>query len=121
MAGPCSWMRIKVVACDGAPTHVTWRPARPGKSGLRSAGWLKTSMEWAFDDTPRGTGMNLNTIEDVRHATAVNGDLQWREGDSWLAGGTWLYSEPQPHLRRLLDLRAFDWPALEVSDDGLRI
>jgi len=65
--------------------------------------------------------MNLNTIEDVRGGTAVNGDLEWREGDSWLAGGTWLFSEPQPHLRRLLDLRAFDWPPLEVRDDGLRI
>jgi hypothetical protein len=21
-------------------------------------------------------------------------------GDAWLAGGTWLFSEPQPHLRR---------------------
>jgi len=65
--------------------------------------------------------MNLNTIEEVRGGTAVNGDLEWREGDSWLAGGTWLFSEPQPHLRRLLDLRAFDWPPLEVRDDGLRI
>jgi CO/xanthine dehydrogenase FAD-binding subunit len=78
-------------------------------------------MHRAFDDTPRGFDMNLNTIEEVRSATAVNGDLQWREGDSWLAGGTWLFSEPQPHLRRLLDLRTLDWPALEVSDDGLRI
>jgi CO/xanthine dehydrogenase FAD-binding subunit len=66
--------------------------------------------------------MNLNTIEEVRSATAVNGgDVQWREGDSWLAGGTWLFSEPQPHLRRLLDLRTLGWPSLEVSDDGLRI
>ena len=66
--------------------------------------------------------MNLNTIEEVRAATAADGgDLQWREGDSWLAGGTWLYSEPQSHLRRLLDLRALGWPALEISDDGLHI
>jgi CO/xanthine dehydrogenase FAD-binding subunit len=66
--------------------------------------------------------MNLNTIEEVRSATAVNGGAgEWREGDSWLAGGTWLFSEPQPHLRRLLDLRALDWSPLEVDDDGLRI
>jgi CO/xanthine dehydrogenase FAD-binding subunit len=66
--------------------------------------------------------MNLNTIEEVRSATVVNGgDLKWREGDSWLAGGTWLFSEPQPHLRRLIDLHGFGWEPLEVSDEGLRI
>ncbi|MBW3634676.1 MAG: FAD binding domain-containing protein [Chloroflexi bacterium] len=65
--------------------------------------------------------MNLNTIEEVRGATAVDGIAQWQDGDSWLAGGTWLFSEPQPHLRRLLDLHAFGWSALEVSDEGLRI
>jgi CO/xanthine dehydrogenase FAD-binding subunit len=79
-------------------------------------------MHRAFENIPKGSGMNLNTIEEVRSATAVNGgDVEWREGDSWLAGGTWLYSEPQPHLRRLLDLRTLDWPPLEVSEDGLRI
>ena len=60
--------------------------------------------------------MNLNTIEEVRSATAVDGGaVEWREGDSWLAGGTWLFSEPQPHLRRLLDLRTLGWPPLEVE------
>ena len=66
--------------------------------------------------------MNLNTIEEVRTATATqNGEFAWREGDSWLAGGTWLYSEPQPHLRRLIDLHGFNWEPLQVSDAGLRI
>ena len=66
--------------------------------------------------------MNLTTIEEVRSATAVgDGELEWREGDSWLAGGTWLFSEPQPHLRRLLDLREFGWDPLEESGEGLRI
>ena len=66
--------------------------------------------------------MNLNTIEEVRGATAVTTpDFTWKDGDSWLAGGTWLFSEPQPHLRRLLDLRDFGWTPLEVTDAGLRI
>jgi CO/xanthine dehydrogenase FAD-binding subunit len=66
--------------------------------------------------------MNLNTIEEVRSAAATsNGDFSWRDGDSWLAGGTWLFSEPQPHLRRLIDLRGFGWEPLEVRDEGLRI
>ena len=66
--------------------------------------------------------MNLNTITEVRDATAVDGGSSlWQAGDSWLAGGTWLFSEPQPHLRRLLDLRALGWEPLTVDDDGLRI
>lgn len=66
--------------------------------------------------------MNLNTITEVRDATAVSGgDAPWQDGDSWLAGGTWLFSEPQPHLRRLLDLRSLGWEPLTVEDDGLRI
>jgi CO/xanthine dehydrogenase FAD-binding subunit len=66
--------------------------------------------------------VNLNTITEVRDATAVsNGAVPWQDGDSWLAGGTWLFSEPQAHLRRLLDLRALGWEPLSISDDGLRI
>ena len=66
--------------------------------------------------------MNLNTITEIRRMTG-NGDedFDWREGDSWLAGGTWLFSEPQPHLRRLLDLQGFSWESLVVSEQGLQI
>jgi CO/xanthine dehydrogenase FAD-binding subunit len=45
----------------------------------------------------------------------------WRPGDAWLGGGTWLFSEPQPQLRRLLDLHAFGWEPLTVSEAGLEI
>jgi CO/xanthine dehydrogenase FAD-binding subunit len=66
--------------------------------------------------------VNLNTITEVRRVTG-NGDedFDWREGDSWLAGGTWLFSEPQPHLRRLLDLQGVDWEPLVVGEQGLQI
>ena len=56
----------------------------------------------------------ITEVADPRSAT-------WRDGDAWLAGGTWLFSEPQPGLRRLLDLRAFGWPALRAGADGLEI
>lgn len=66
--------------------------------------------------------MNLNTIEEVRPATATaEAGFAWQAGDSWLAGGTWLFSEPQANLKRLLDLRDFAWPPLEISGNGLRI
>jgi CO/xanthine dehydrogenase FAD-binding subunit len=45
----------------------------------------------------------------------------WRDGDAWLAGGTWLFSEPQPSITRLLDLASYDWPPITETDDGLEI
>jgi CO/xanthine dehydrogenase FAD-binding subunit len=45
----------------------------------------------------------------------------WQRGSAWLAGGTWLFSEPQPALRILVDLAPLGWPALEQSPAGLRI
>jgi hypothetical protein len=62
--------------------------------------------------------MDLNTIVE---AGAARLDEPWRDGDAWLAGGTYLFSEPQPHLRRLRDLTALDWPALTVTASGLEI
>lgn len=38
-----------------------------------------------------------------------------------LAGGTWLFSEPQLHLRRLIDLSGLGWQPLTVTDAGLSI
>lgn len=66
--------------------------------------------------------MDLNTIREVRRLNK-HGDetIDWREGDAWLAGGTWLFSEPQPHLRRLLDMGGLNWEPLTVSEQGLRI
>jgi CO/xanthine dehydrogenase FAD-binding subunit len=45
----------------------------------------------------------------------------WQSGDAWLGGGTWLFSEPQPSLRRLIDLQGLRWEPLRVSDQGLSI
>ncbi|MGC1783664.1 MAG: FAD binding domain-containing protein [Acidobacteriaceae bacterium] len=45
----------------------------------------------------------------------------WKPGFAWLAGGTWLFSEPQVGTNVLIDLGALGWPALTVSPDGLEI
>jgi CO/xanthine dehydrogenase FAD-binding subunit len=62
--------------------------------------------------------MDLGTIDDL-----VSGALpaDWRPGDAWLAGGTWLFSEPQAHLSRLIDLTDLKWPALAIDETGLLI
>jgi CO/xanthine dehydrogenase FAD-binding subunit len=64
--------------------------------------------------------MDLNTITEIGRPTCRNDLTDWRNGDAWLAGGTWLFSEPQPALTRLIDLAALGWPALEIGA-GLRI
>ena len=46
---------------------------------------------------------------------------EWRQGYSWLAGGTWLFSEPQPATDTLIDLDQLNWPAIEPSSAGVDI
>jgi CO/xanthine dehydrogenase FAD-binding subunit len=65
--------------------------------------------------------MDLNTITEVTHPRTRAQLPNWTAGDAWLAGGTWLFSEPQVHLTRLIDLTDFKWPALTVSESGLAI
>lgn len=45
----------------------------------------------------------------------------WRAGDAFLAGGTWLFSEPQNRLTRLIDLSTLGRPPLRATDAGLEI
>jgi CO/xanthine dehydrogenase FAD-binding subunit len=54
-------------------------------------------------------GMDLNTITDVVMPRGRADLPSWQAGDAWLGGGTWLYSEPQPALRRMVDLTALAW------------
>lgn len=42
-------------------------------------------------------------------------------GDAVLAGGTWLFSEPQPHLTRLVDLAGLQWPAVTRTAEGVEL
>jgi CO/xanthine dehydrogenase FAD-binding subunit len=61
--------------------------------------------------------VDLNGVTEFAPAT----DATWRDGDAWLGGGTWLFSQPQPRLTRLLDLHAFGWTPVEESGDGVLI
>jgi CO/xanthine dehydrogenase FAD-binding subunit len=58
--------------------------------------------------------VDLNGVTEFAPAT----DVTWRDGDAWLAGGTWLLSQPQPRVTRLLDLHAFGWTPLREDGDG---
>jgi CO/xanthine dehydrogenase FAD-binding subunit len=65
--------------------------------------------------------VDLNTVQAV--VTPRNRAELWplEPTDALLAGGTWLFSEPQPHLRRLVDLSALDWPPITLSDNGIEL
>src|SRR5260370_1293317 len=62
--------------------------------------------------------MDLNTIAEIARPNGNGKGIDWRDGDAWLAGGTWLFSEPQPHLRRLIDLHPLGWEPLTVGESG---
>jgi len=65
--------------------------------------------------------VNLNTIAEVKRPTSADQVSDWHDGYAWLAGGTWLFSEPQLATDTLIDLEGMGWPALTTSRDGLEI
>src|ERR1700731_2959377 len=72
-----------------------------------------------FEST--SVSMDLNTIIEVAHPQTRAQLPFWTAGDAWLAGGTWLFSEPQSDLKRLIDLADLKWPALTTGEAGLSI
>ena len=65
--------------------------------------------------------MDLNTVSEVARPSARDEIPDWHDSDAWLAGGTWLFSEPQPNVRRLIDLEGLRWDPLRVTEAGLTI
>ena len=65
--------------------------------------------------------MDLNTITEVRRPSSADAITKWENGFSWLAGGTWLFSEPQITTHTLIDLETLRWASLQMSEDGLEI
>jgi CO/xanthine dehydrogenase FAD-binding subunit len=68
-----------------------------------------------------GFSMDLNTITAIARPTRAEEVTTWRPGLAWLAGGTWLFSEPQPNLDTLIDLHGLNWATLSVVDNDLEI
>lgn len=65
--------------------------------------------------------VDLNNVEVID--TPLRRDELWPlgPGDAVLAGGTWLFSEPQPHLTRLVDLHGLRWPAVTRTGAGVEL
>src|SRR6202162_4467737 len=65
--------------------------------------------------------MDLNTITEVLRPANADAVKEWQSGYAWLAGGTWLFSEPQIATHTLIDLESFQWPSLTTLPEGLEI
>ncbi len=62
--------------------------------------------------------MDLIHIEAVVRPADEAALPAFAEGDAFVSGGTWLFSEPQPSARRLIDLSALEWtPITETADE----
>jgi CO/xanthine dehydrogenase FAD-binding subunit len=65
--------------------------------------------------------MDLHTVNRVRRPACAKEIASWEAGFAWLAGGTWLFSEPQLDVHTLIDLESLKWPSLQPSEEGLEI
>ena len=65
--------------------------------------------------------MDQNTISELIVPDIGNPGAGWRDGDAWLAGGTFLLSLPLPQLKRFRDLSQMGWTSIEVTEAGLEI
>jgi CO/xanthine dehydrogenase FAD-binding subunit len=65
--------------------------------------------------------MDLNTITEVLRPADADSVKTWESGYAWLAGGTWLFSEPQVATHTLIDLESLKWSSLTASQEGLEI
>ena len=65
--------------------------------------------------------MDINTITAIARPRQRDELPAWNAAMPWLAGGTWLFSEPQLKVSRLIDIADLGWRALEVSEQVSRI
>jgi len=65
--------------------------------------------------------LDLNTITAIFVPRALSEMPVMQPGDAFLAGGTWLFSEPQPEKKRLVDLTHLGWAPLRVTPERLEI
>ena len=64
--------------------------------------------------------MDITTVRSFRTARTRD-DLRLAEGETIMAGGTWLMSEPQPATTGFVDLTGMGWADLDADAEGLRI
>lgn len=64
--------------------------------------------------------MDLNRVTSLRPARS-RADLRLDAGETLLAGGSWLFSEPQDDVTGLVDLTTLGWEPWTIHEGGLTI
>lgn len=65
--------------------------------------------------------MDLQSVENYLCPQTLEEIPAWKPGWAWLAGGTWMFGEPQPQVKTLVDIQKLGWSELEVTSEGLII
>jgi CO/xanthine dehydrogenase FAD-binding subunit len=65
--------------------------------------------------------MDLHCVDTYLRPTTLDDLGPWQPDWAWLAGGTWLFTEPQPQVRTLVDLQALGWDECHWDDTGLTL
>lgn len=64
--------------------------------------------------------MDLYGVDTYLQPTSLE-TLDWHPGYTFLAGGTWIFNEPQFQMKALVDMRSLGWTEIEVSERGLTL
>ncbi len=62
--------------------------------------------------------MDLHNIDNYLLPKDINQVTNWGEDWSWLAGGTWLFSEPQPEIKTLVDIQSLGWDEIDLMNSS---
>ena len=65
--------------------------------------------------------MDLYSVKTYLQPQSLAEVADWRSDWNWLAGGTWIFNEAQPHVETLVDMQWLDWSAIEVTPAGLTV
>ena len=65
--------------------------------------------------------MDLYTVETYLRPKSLTEVSGWQSDWNWLAGGTWIFNEPQPQVKTLVDMDQLDWSEIEIDSEGLSI
>ena len=64
--------------------------------------------------------MDLHSVETYLQPKTLQ-EVDWQPEWTWLAGGTWIFNEPQPQIKTLVDMQQLGWTEIDVSAQGLSI
>lgn len=65
--------------------------------------------------------MDLHSVETYLRPTNLEEVRNWQRGWTWVAGGTWVFSERQPQINTLVDMQGLEWSELEVTPECLNV